>query len=258
MGSSESEVGRQKFDWCGKETPHSVTISQPFYMATTETTQSQWQELMGAQPSKFSAHGEYSDDVKGMETDHFPVENVSWDEVQEYLQKLNTKDAEQLQSQFGEKIVYALPTEAQWEYAIRGGTTSPFGIGVILNGTQANMDGRDPYGTDIAGPLLNRPVNVGSYPANAWGIHDGHGNVWEWCEDGWEDDLSSAPVTDPIIRNDQDLRVDRGGSFDNIPALCRAAHRGSYERQRHSGYVGFRIILRFPQPTTAQDVQEIR
>ena len=246
MGSPVSEEGRKKFDWCGDETMHHVTISQPFYMAVTETTQSQWQAVMGENPSQYAPGGTRGDEVAGLDTATFPTENVSWSDVQKFIAALNECDGELLRKTFGEGVVYALPTEAMWEYGIRGGTTTPFGIGGMLNGMQANMDGREPYGTDEPGPIMNHPTSVASYPPNAWGIYDGHGNVWEWCDDGWVNDLGPDAVTDPRTPTDGPLRVDRGGGFDNIPALCRAAHRGSYEQHRRSPYVGFRLVIRLP------------
>ncbi|MDD3470424.1 MAG: formylglycine-generating enzyme family protein [Thermoguttaceae bacterium] len=254
MGSPAAEEGRKKYDWCGDETSHSVTISRPFYMMTTEVTQSQWTTIMGDNPSKFAIGGELADAVKGLDTAHFPVENVSWDDVQTFIQKLSTQPDEMSPVATWKKAdgQYGLPTESQWEYACRAGTTGPFGMGVILNGEQANMDGREPYGTDQAGPFLNRPTDVASYTSNAWGIFDMHGNVWEWCADGWANDLGTAAVTDPFTATENILRVDRGGSFDNIPALCRSAHRGSYEKHRHSGYVGFRLIFQLPKNSTSE------
>ncbi len=258
MGSPDTEEGRKKYDWCGDETSHLVTISRPFYAMTTEVTQSQWAAIMGDNPSKFAVGGESADAVTELDTSRFPVENVSWDDVQTFIQKLSelsdaTPPVMAWKSDDGQYGQYGLPTEAQWEYVCRAGTTGPLGIGVVLNGEQANMDGREPYGTDQAGPFLNRPTDVASYAPNAWGIFDMHGNVWEWCADGWADDLGETAVTDPFTTTQNVLRVDRGGSFDNIPALCRSAHRGSYEKHRRSGYVGFRLIFQLPQSVVSQE-----
>lgn len=156
MGSPASEAERSR-----DETQHQVTISKPFYLGKYPITQAQWQQVMGTNPSLF----------KGDKL--LPVDNVSCYGIQGFCLKL--KDI--TQAHFG------IPTEAQWEYACRSLTTSAYHFGNHLNGTLANCDGNYPYGTDNKGPYLEGTTPVGKYPANAWGLHDMHGNVWEWCAD---------------------------------------------------------------------------
>ena len=184
MGSPEDEVGR--FD---DEALHQVTITKPFYMQTTPVTQGQWEALMGNNPSYF----------KG---DDLPVECVSWDDCQEFIQRL---------SQSGDGI-YRLPTEAEWEYACRAGTSTPFviGNGRDLDSTQANFDGNYPYGAGRKGLYREQTTPVKSFAPNAWGLYDMHGNVWEWCQD-WYGDYLIGAVSDPQGPSSGVFRVHRGG-----------------------------------------------
>jgi len=176
---------------------HRVRISQPFYMGVYEVTQQEWQTVMGSNPSHFQ--GDQSD-VKNLDTTRFPVETVSWYDAVEFCNRLSEREGKtpcyQLSSiersdgaiksaivSFLSGTGYRLPTEAEWEYSCRGGTTSAFHFGNVLNGTQANVDGTSPYGTSSKGPDLERTTRVGSYAGNAFGLFDMHGNVKEWCQD---------------------------------------------------------------------------
>jgi formylglycine-generating enzyme required for sulfatase activity len=215
MGSLESEAGRN-----GDETLHQVTISKPFYLGKYQVTQAQWQQVMGNNPSHF----------KGDKL--LPVENVSWDETQAFCLKLK----EITQAPFG------IPTESQWEYACRAGTTTPYHFGNQLNGTQANCDGNVPYGTETKGPDLKKTTPVGKYPANAWGLYDMHGNVWEWCSD-WYGEHPTGSVTDPIGPATGSGRVRRGGGWRNDAVYCRSASRIWFVPSYRIINLGFRVAL---------------
>ena len=143
---------------------------------------------------------------------------------------------------------YRLPTEAEWEYACRAGTTTATSFGDALSSTQANFAGK-PYNGAEVGPSLGRAAKVGSYPANAWGLHDFHGNVYEWCRDwyyadlpgGVDPDLSSKPGT--RNRDGTFSRVRRGGGWTDDGRPCRSAFRLRFEPERRSDHIGFRVVL---------------
>jgi formylglycine-generating enzyme len=217
MGSPKSEVGRQD-----DEDQAQVRISKGFWMAQTEVTQAQWKALMGSNPSNF----------KG---DDLPVETVSWEDAQSFISKAAAV------TNLPEGWKWALPTEAQWEYACRAGTESAFHFGDVLNGTQANCDGNYPYGTSTKGPYLQKTCAAGSYKPNAWGLHDMHGNVWEWCADWYGEKLTDG--TDPSGTSTGAYRVDRGGSWIIDAAYCRAASRNGDGPGIRNYSLGFRPAL---------------
>jgi formylglycine-generating enzyme required for sulfatase activity len=171
MGSSREEEGRRD-----NETRHQVTLTKGFYLGAYTVTQEQWQAVMGNNPS-------YHRDGKTL-----PVENVSWDDCQEFLRKMAKKDGR----------VYRLPSEAEWEYACRAGTTTPYHYGETISTDQANFDGTTlPSGKGGSGTFRNKTTPVGSFPANAWGLFDIHGNVWQWCADLYVGDYPGIAVVDP-------------------------------------------------------------
>jgi len=219
MGSPETEKGRQE-----DETQDEVTISQNFYIGATEVTQAQWQKVMGNSPSKF----------KG---DVLPVETISWSEAVDFCKRLSEMPEEK---KAGRK--YRLPTEAEWEYACRAGTTTPFYFGGQLNGRQGNCDGTVPYGTDMKGPYLKETSAVGTYPANAWGLYDMHGNVYEWCSD-WYGDYPSGSLTNPSGPATGLQRVSRGGCWGSDAVGCRSADRGRLGPSIRADDLGFRVAL---------------
>ena len=202
MGSPTTEVGRHN-----GETQHEVTLTKQFYMGKYEVTQEQWEGVMGINPSTKS---------KGAK---LPVTSVSWEDCQEFIKKLNTKT----------NGGYRLPTEAEWEYACRAGTTTSYSFGDILMKSDANVD-----------MGLSTKV-VGSYKPNAFGLYDMHGNVWEWCED-WREDYPLGAVTDPKGPATGENRILRGGSFFDNVLSARSSYRFNYSPTlRNYLLYGFRL-----------------
>jgi formylglycine-generating enzyme required for sulfatase activity len=236
MGSPKDEANRQD-----NEGPqHEVEITQPFYMGVHTVTQEQYERLMGKNPSWFSSQGGGKDKVKKQDARSYPVEQVSWDDAVAFCCKLSGMLEEK---QLGR--VYRLPTEAEWEFACRGGVPStPFHFGNSLSSTQANFNGGRPYGGAAAGPYLERTTAVGSYTANGFGLHDMHGNVWEWCQD-WFDVYyyARSPRQDPEGPRAGESRVLRGGSWDDDGWNCRAARRFRYSPGYLGNDIGFRVVL---------------
>ena len=200
MGSPSTEEERS-----GDETQHHVTLTKGYWLGETEVTQAQWESVMGSNPSYF----------KGASR---PVEKVSWEDCQKFIAKVNRE----ARRQFGGDA--RLPTEAEWEYACRAGTQTAYSWGNSLNGDKANCDGNYPYGTTIKGTYKQETVNVCSYSPNAWGFYDMHGNVWEWCQD-WYGGYPSGAETDPTGSASGDVRVLRGGSWNDDAGSCRSALR---------------------------------
>jgi uncharacterized protein (TIGR02996 family) len=222
MGSPRDEEGR--YDDEGPQ--HEVTLSRPFWLGTYPVTQEQYEQVMGTNPSWFSARGKGKAKVKKQDTRSFPVENVSWEDAAAFCRKLSELPEEQRRGR-----VYRLPTEAEWEYACRGGASSstPFSFGHTLSSAQANFNGD-----------LGRTSTVGSYPANAFGLHDLHGNVWEWCQD-WYGPYPRSAVTDPTGPSEGSSRVLRGGSWNDDAAYCRASYRDSFGPSSRLDDLGFRL-----------------
>jgi len=217
MGSPANEADRDT-----DETQHRVRLTKPFFMGTTEVTQGQWRAVMGNAPSHF----------KG---DDLPVENVSWDEAVEFCRKLSAKEGKR----------YRLPTEAEWEYACRAGTKTPFHTGDTISTDQANYNGNYTYGSGRKGAYRETTTRVGSFAANAWGLYDMHGNVWEWCAD-WEGDYPAGESIDPKGPSEATGRVFRGGSWDRFPLLCRSALRNDRAPGFRINDIGFRVSLDSP------------
>ena len=200
------------------ETLHRVTLTKAFYMGTTEVTQGQWKALMGTNPS-FSTG------------DALPVETVTWEQAVEFCRKLSEKEGTQ----------YRLPTEAEWEYACRAGTTTPFHTGETISTDQANYDGNYTYAGGRKGVFRETTTDVGSFAPNAWGLHDMHGNVWEWCAD-WYGEYPKGEASDPTSPAQGEKRVVRGGCWINFPAVCRSANRGKTVPVSWNFHFGFRVV----------------
>jgi len=239
MGSPASE--QQRGD---NESPqHQVTVSA-FYMGKDLVMQNDYQELMGSNPSKFRGW-------------NMPVERVTWFDAVEYCNKLSQKEglnpAYTINGTGNSRTViwnrdangYRLPTEAEWEYACRAGTTTPFSTGNNITTDQANYDGNYPYSNYARGQWREKTTNVGSFPANAWGLFDMHGNVFEWCWD-WYGIYESSPQTDPIGAESGSYRVLRGGSWFDNGRYIRSANRNSSSPFLRSHSVGFRLVRSMP------------
>ena len=228
MGSPRTEPGRES-----REGPqHLVTFARGFWMGKYPVTQAEWKRVMGSNPSKFTGD------------DRLPVEMVSWDDCQEYLARLNL---------LGEGVC-SLPSEAAWEYACRAGTITPFHFGETISTDQANYNGNDTYGPGKKGLYREKTTPAGSFPANPWGLHDMHGNVWEWCQDWFHDSYQGAPADGTAWDTPQmeagwfgpkqkyPSRVLRGGSWYLRPGLCRAAFRFNFIPDIRIAFIGFRLL----------------
>jgi formylglycine-generating enzyme required for sulfatase activity/RES domain-containing protein len=224
MGSPEDEPEGLVYE--GPQ--HRVRLA-PFSLARTPITQAQWRQVALWQPAAGEPPWERELDpepsffqIDRSEDDRRPVETVSWFDAQEFCHRLSRRTGRS----------YTLPSEAQWEYACRAGTTTPYTFGASLSQRQANIAGS---GTTA----------VGSYPANAWGLHDMHGNVWEWCADDWHPNYQGAPddgspwmvpIPDLLMR-----RLLRGGSWGSNPRNCRSAFRNRNHPDTRDNDVGFRV-----------------
>ena len=230
MGSPASEEGRSS-----DEDQVRVTISRGYWMARTEVTQGQWEAVMGTSLEQQKAKGNSYGEVTGKGAEH-PMYFVSWEDAQAFMEKLNIG-----RGGMPAGWKWALPSEAQWEYACRAGTRTAYSFGNELNGREANCNGGYPYGTSVKGPYLETTTPVGSYGANAWGLHDMHGNVHEWCADWYGEKLVGG--TDPAGPSTGVRRVVRGSSWGYIAASCRAAFRDRYVPGFRDYFVGFRLAL---------------
>jgi formylglycine-generating enzyme required for sulfatase activity len=215
MGSPKSEESR-----LNNEDQHEVTISQPFYLGIHEVTQEQYWAVMDNNPSNFTANGGAR-----------PVETVSWDDAIEFCRKASALTGKRLR----------LPTEAEWEYACRAGTATPFNTGETISTDQANYNG-DAYGWMAKGGCRRETTEAGSFPPNAWGLYDMHGNVWEWCSD-WYGDYAAERQTDPQGAAKGTDRVLRGGNWYFIAEYCRSARRYWLGPASRIDFNGFRVVL---------------
>jgi formylglycine-generating enzyme required for sulfatase activity len=238
MGSPGDEKGRQRCE--GPQ--HEVQITRAFYLGAHAVTQGQYKKVMGSNPSHYSAGGAGKRKVRGLDTRDFPVEMVSWNEAVKFCARLSALPAERRAGR-----VYRLPSEGEWEYACRAGTTTPFSFGKSANSTQANFDGNHPYGAAGPGPHLGRTTKVGSYKPNKFGLFDMHGNVYQWCSDWFKDDYyKESPRKDPRGPGLSVLRAMRGGCCHAIGGCCRAAYRSEGRPDSRYGVVGLRVACRIP------------
>jgi formylglycine-generating enzyme required for sulfatase activity len=239
MGSLATEEGHQK-----SESPqHSVNVPA-FFMGKYPVTQAQWKAVadrlpqinhkLNPKPSKFDGN-------------NYPVEQVSWHDAIEFCARLSKHSDRE----------YSLPSEAQWEYACRAGTTTPFHFGETIGSAIANYRAQDwnvgettypgKYGRGEIGKFRHKTTPVGSFQvANAFGLYDMHGNVWEWCVDHWHDNYKNAPINGSawidLDASENAARVQRGGSWRNLPKTCRSASRDRLGADHRNNDLGFRVI----------------
>jgi formylglycine-generating enzyme required for sulfatase activity len=220
MGSPRSESGR--YD---DEQQHEVKITRAFYMGACTVTQAEYEKVTGESPSHFSPSGGGKAKVRGEDTSNFPVESVSWEDAKRFCDKLSALPREK-----AERRTYRLPTEAEWEYACRAGTTSRYHFGSSLSSSHANIS-------------LGLTCRVGRYKPNAWGLYDMHGNVWQWCADWYDADYyRKSPKEDPAGPDRGEARVLRGGSWDDYARDLRAAVRGRNAPDYRKDIIGFRVV----------------
>jgi formylglycine-generating enzyme required for sulfatase activity len=216
-----------------------VTLTRGFWAGKYEVTQAQWKHVVGKLPGELTAELPEGDD--------YPVGNVNFAEAERFCQKLT-----ELGQQTRELPVdweFRLPTEAQWEYACRAGTTTATAFGDKLGSKQANVKNK-PYNGGEEGPTLGKAAKVGGYPANAWGLHDMHGNMVEWCRDwyhtklqgGTDPDLHDAKAAAAPNRDGTHSRSRRGSAWPDEAWASRSAFRQRFEPERRSDHIGFRVV----------------
>lgn len=234
MGSPETEPARLS----GEGPLTSVTISRGFWMGRFEVTQGEFESLMARNPSNF------------LDDPRLPVEQIEWQDAVAYCDELTSR--ERTAGRLPAGYVYRLPTEAEWEYACRAGSTTPFHFGEGLHSGEANFQGAYEYPPcddmpdhcpNPSGAALNRTAPVGSYAPNAWGLYDMHGNVFEWCLDWWSESLPGGSAIDPAGPPETAPKVIRGGGWESYAVDCRSARRVD-SNPIHGNYdVGFRVVL---------------
>ena len=210
--------GHLKPDRYDDETHHEVTLTRGFWLADTACTQALWQAVMEDNPSEF----------KG---DDRPVENVSWEGCRAFLERLNG---------LLPGLDFGLPSEAQWEYACRAGTLTPFSFGPTISTAQANYDGNYPYADAEKGEYRKTTVPVKTLPCNDWGLYQMHGNIVEWCRD-WYGDYDLEDLVDPGGLDTGEYRVLRGGSWNNYARDLRSAYRIRFRPSYRYDDIGFRL-----------------
>ncbi len=238
MGAAKGEEGASDYEY----PQHKVTVPD-FWMGKYAVTQEQWQAVAALSQVERSLNADPAH-FKGRKR---PVECVSWEEAMEFCKRLSQRS----------KREYTLPSEAQWEYACRARTTAPFHFGPTITSDLANYRGTDwlyqgktysgNYGKAPKGAFCEKTTEVGVFSANPFGLHDMHGNVWEWCLDDWHDSYESAPTDGSAWVSSGEMKVLRGGSWDSNPANCRAAIRLRTSRDLRLGLIGFRVISVVPR-----------
>ncbi|MBF2045780.1 MAG: SUMF1/EgtB/PvdO family nonheme iron enzyme [Elainella sp. C42_A2020_010] len=216
MGSPETE--KDRYGW---ESPqHPVHVSA-FFMGKFAVTQAQYRQIMGNNPADFQGESH-------------PVERVSWNDAVEFCTKLSQRTGR----------TYRLPSEAEWEYACRAGTTTPFHFGETITSALANYNARDVYQSGSKGEYREQTTAVGQFPPNAFGLYDMHGNVWEWCQDHWHKNYRGAPNDGSawLSENENAPRLMRGGSWFFLPQGCRSAYRDRFDLDGRDPALGFRVV----------------
>jgi formylglycine-generating enzyme required for sulfatase activity len=230
MGSSKDEIGYRE----SEEPQHEVTI-QPFFMSKTPITQAQWRAVAELDP----VERELEPDPASFKGDDRPVEKVSWLDATEFCARLSRLSGRD----------YRLPTEAEWEYACRAGTTTPFAFGETLTGELANYASDEVFAQEEKGEWRQETTPVATFPPNAFGLYDMHGNVWEWCEDHWHSNYEGVPPTDGSAwlfsdegESSDRTRMLRGGSWGDSPRNCRSACRLVINPDARYFNDGFRVV----------------
>jgi len=234
MGSPRTELERRP-----GEDQVEVTLTKGFWMAKHEATQGEWKRIVGKLPGPLTAELPEGDD--------YPLGNVNFAEAEGFCQKLTQRGRQM--GELPHDWEFRLPTEAQWEYACRAGTTTATSFGDKLSSKQANFKGEKPYNGGDPGQALNRAAKVGGYPANPWGLHDMHGNTFEWCRDwyhhrlpgGKDPDLRDAKATATKSEHGDISRSRRGGCWCDPGWPCRSAFRLRFEEERRYDHIGFRV-----------------
>ena len=234
MGSSDDEVEaafiearryspKANRDWIRcEQPPHQVTINQPFYLGKFQVTQAQWQIVMKTNPSRFQGAT-------------LPVERVSFTDCQRFLKKLTAGN---------DTFRYRLPSEAEWEYACRAGTTTPFSTGMTISVNEVNYNGKYPYAPAPKGKYRKKTTPVGSFSPNPWGLYDMHGNVWEWCQDRHRSRYEGAPTDGSAWEHGlgEWPQVIRGGSCHCAAGYCRSASRIGNKPDDAREDLGIRVV----------------
>ena len=236
MGSPPEEPERRPV-----EDQVEVTLTRGFWTAKYETTQGDWKRVVGELP------GPLTEELPAGDT--LPVGNVNFAEAEAYCAKLT--ELGHASGELAKEWEFRLPTEAQWEYACRAGTTTATAFGNSLSSKQANFKGDKPYNGGEPGPSLGKAAPVGSYPPNPWGIHDMHGNTYEWCRDwahakitgGVDPDLHDALDTAQKNRGGGNSRIRRGGAWTDDGWVLRSAFRVRFEPERRYDHIGFRVVI---------------
>ncbi len=226
MGSPRDE--KDRYD--NEEAQHDVTV-ESFYLGKCAVTQAQWRAVAKLPKINIDLNP-YPSYFKG---ENLPVEQVNWDESGEFCARLSKQTGKN----------YRLPTEAEWEYACRAGTTTPFHFGETITSKLANYNASYTYANEVKGEYLGQTTEVGNFPPNGFGLYDLHGNVWEWCADFWHENYQGAPTDGSAWntnRNNSQHRVVRGGSWNDNPRNCRSACRNYYGPGDRYRSIGFRVV----------------
>lgn len=232
MGSPDDEPERSN-----NESPRHLVTIPDFFMGKYPVTQAQWRSVADYPKEKI----ELDLNPSNFKGDNLPVEQVSWSECVEFCMRLSTRTGRS----------YRLPSEAEWEYACRGGKDTAFAFGKTLTTELANYDGNYSYADGPKGEYLNKTTSVGQFVANTFGLYDMHGNIYEWCEDHWHRNYEKAPDDGSAwLKNTSkrdSARVLRGGSWIFVPGRCRSAFRNFNVVGTRNDFIGFRVVSCVPR-----------